>query len=248
VESRPLGALDAVLGAVARRRRLEGILRQTLEQRGYLEVAVPLLQPTDGGADWAAAYRVLDQDGRVMDLRPDVTGPVARLCAAGDAHGPRPRRLYYQATIFRRIPGEGPREIAQAGAERIGGAGGADGRITGDAEVLQLVAECLRRAGAERHLLAVGNAAYVRERLASAGMDAAAAEEALRARDFVGLAATDSGGAGIAAEFSWRGDIAAALDGGIRPAPGHDGGRAGAGGVGGTGAAAARILLHRYGL
>jgi len=217
MEARPLGALDAVLAAVARRRRLEGALRRVLERSGYLEVTVPLLQPAEGTADWGAGYRVLDQDGRVMDLRPDVTGPVARLCAAGDPDGPRPRRLYYQATIFRRVPGEGPREITQAGAERIGGAGDAADRTAADAEVLDLAAECLRESGADRFLLALGNAAYVRERLQSAGLHPEAAEAALRARDHVGLAAAvGPAGAAVAAELRWRGDVRAALAGGIR--------------------------------
>jgi len=212
-----VGALDAVLAAVARRRRLEAALRQVLEGRGYAEVAVPLLQPAEVGADWGTAYRVLDQDGTILDLRPDVTGPVARLCAKGDAGGPRPRRLYYQATIFRRVAGEGPREIVQAGAERIGGASGAQARVAADAEVLALVAECLRQAGAEHFLLVLGNAAYVQERLRLAGVDPVVAMAALRARDYVGLAVAVGGiGSAAAGELGWRGGIAAALAGGIR--------------------------------
>ena len=112
-------ALQAILRAVAERRRLEGALRAALEGGGYREVAVPLLQPADAGADWGAAYRVLDQEGALLALRPDMTGPVARLCASGDVAGPRPRRLFYVATLFRRGP-DGPLEIVQAGAERIG--------------------------------------------------------------------------------------------------------------------------------
>ncbi len=213
--SAQMGALEAVLAAVARRRRLEGAFRRVLEGAGYQEIAVPLLQPADATADWEAAYRVLDAEGRVMDLRPDVTGPVAHLCAAGDAGGPRPRRLYYQAAIFRRVPGEGPREIAQAGAERIGGAGGPEERVAADLEVLGLAASSLRAAGAERLLLAVGHAGYVHERLlAVAGAPSAAALAALRARDYVGLAAVV--GDAAAAELSWRGPAAEALQAAVR--------------------------------
>lgn len=161
MESRAVGALDAVLAAVARRRRLQADLREVLEGHGYAEIAVPLLQAADDGSDWGAAYRVLDQDGAVMDLRPDITGPVARLCAVGDAGGPRPRRLYYQASIFRRTLGEGPREIAQAGAERIGGGQAPEERTAADAEVLALAAECLRCAGADRFLLVQIGRAHV---------------------------------------------------------------------------------------
>ncbi len=206
------GALDAVLAALARRRDLEGRLGAVLRLRGYSEVAVPLLQPPAGDADWAPAYRVLDRDGSLLELRPDVTGPVARLCALGDAGGPRPRRLYYQASIFRQMPGAGPREIAQAGAERIGGAADEAGRVAADAEVLALVAECLEAAGAERFLLALGHSAYVDERLEALGAPLAAARAALQRRDLVALGylAPSAG-----PELAWRGSLAEALTDGL---------------------------------
>lgn len=204
------GALAAVLGAVARRRRLETALRGALEAGGYLEVAVPLLQPSEGGADWEAAYRVLDPEGAVLDLRPDVTGPVARLCAVGDAGGPRPRRLWYLAAIFRRVAGEASREILQAGAERIGGTSGPGE----DAELLALAAQCLSAVGAERWLLAIGHVGYARELLEAAGVPVDPALEALRRRDLVGLA--EVAGIPVAEELGWRGSPAQALSGGLR--------------------------------
>ncbi len=215
-EGHASGALEAVLAAVARRRRLQAALSRVLEERGYAEIAVPLLQPAVQGeatGEWGPAYRVLDQDGEVLELRPDVTGPVARLCAKGDAAGPRPRRLYYQASIFRRLPGGRPREIAQAGAERIGGGDSVAERAEADAEMLTLAAECLREAGARGFLLVLGNAAYVRERLQGCGAAVAPAEAALRARDRVGLAAVVD--AAVAEGFAWRGGLGAALAGGL---------------------------------
>ncbi len=202
------GALDAVLATVARRRRLAESLRAVVEARGYAEVAVPLLQPAEGGGDWGGAYRVLDQDGSVLALRQDITGPVARLCASGDGGGPRPRRLHYQATIVRRLPGEGPREILQAGAERIGAAAGETGGGA-DFEVLDLVASCLQAAGAQDFRLAIGNVAYVRERLAQGGVPEGPALDALRARDYVALAAAVP--PRLLAELRWRGPLAQAL-------------------------------------
>lgn len=204
---RAAGALDAVLAASARRRRLEAALRGVLEGAGYHEVAVPLLQPAAPGDGWEAAYRVLDADGVIMDLRPDVTGPVARLCALGDAGGPRPRRLWYQAAIFRRVPGQGPREVLQAGAERIGGDGGPEA----DAELLGLVARCLEAARAGGWLLALGDPGYARACAAASGTDPEAVLSALRRRDFAALE-----GLPCAAELRFRGDPSAARAGGLR--------------------------------
>jgi ATP phosphoribosyltransferase regulatory subunit len=209
----PAGALEAVLASVARRRRLEGALRSALEGAGYREVAVPLLQPAETGADWEPAYRVLDQDGAVLSLRPDVTGPVARLCAVGDAGGPRPRRLWYQATIFRRVAGQ-PREISQAGAERIGGPSDPEARVAADLEILGLVADCLRAAGARRWLVALGHVGYARERLRAAGAPEEAVLEALRRRDLA--EAAERAGSEAAAELGWQGSVGQALSGAVR--------------------------------
>jgi ATP phosphoribosyltransferase regulatory subunit len=206
------GALDAVLTALARRRQLERRLGDALVAQGYQEVSVPLLQPVDASGDWNGGYRVLDRDGAVQELRPDLTGPVARLCAVGDSGGPRPRRLYYQATIFRHAAGEGVREIAQAGAERIGGEGDAAGRVQADAELLGVLAACLRAAGAQDFLLALGHSAYLDERVGAADGRVEAARAALRRRDLAGLGAV-AGGA--AAELGWRGGIGEALAGGV---------------------------------
>jgi ATP phosphoribosyltransferase regulatory subunit len=195
------GALEAVLRQVAERRRLEAALRETLLRHGYLEVEVPLLQPAEADGDWGASYRVLDQDGALLELRPDVTLPVARLCAAGDRGGPRPRRLSYLATLFRRGP-DGPREILQAGAERIGaGPDEGPGREAADAEVLALCAACLEAAGFAEYLLVVGHAGYVRELLAGHPR-ADAVQEALRVRDRCAARAL-----GASADLLWRGTL-----------------------------------------
>ncbi len=206
--ARASGALDAVLATVARRRRLAEALRVVVEARGYGEVAVPLLQPAEGSGDWGGAYRVLDQDGSVLALRQDITGPVARLCASGDGGGPRPRRLHYQATIVRRLPGEGAREILQAGVERIGAAA-QEPAGEGDFEMLDLTASCLQAAGAQRFLLAVGNVSYVREMLDEGGVPAEPAMAALRARDYVALSALVP--SRLLAELSFRGPLPQAL-------------------------------------
>ncbi len=176
------GALDAVIQRTRRARDLEWALRHAMMALAYEEIAVPLLEADDGGGDWGAAYRVLDGQGAVLALRPDMTAPVARLCALGDRGGPRPRRLCYIGNLFRRAADGTPRELWQAGAERIGP--GPDG----DVEVLSLAIHCLERAGITRFRLAVGHVGYLQEFLREGGCRAAtveAAEAALRRRDFV---------------------------------------------------------------
>ncbi len=194
------GALDAALGHAAARRRTESLLAATFAAWGYAEVDVPLLQPADGGEDFGGAYRVIDQDGAILALRPDLTGPIARLVATEDEGGPRPRRLFYLATLFRRAAGDGPREIPQAGAELIGAAG-----PEADAEALALCLDTLATIGLGACRIAVGHMGLMQSLVDGA----AGAEAALLRRDFVALARSFRGGPPAA--LTWRGSVAAAL-------------------------------------
>jgi len=190
------GALEAALRHAAARRRTEAALAGAFGAWGYAEVDVPLLQPADGGEHWGGAYRVIDQDGAILALRPDLTGPIARLVAAEDAGGPRPRRLFYLATLFRRAMG--PREIPQAGAELIGAAG-----PEADAEVLALCLDALATVGLSACRIAVGHMAFLQSLPADA-------QAAMLRRDFVALAAAFRGDP--PASLAWRGTAAQALD------------------------------------
>lgn len=150
-------------------------------------------------------YRIIDRDGALLALRPDMTGPIARLCALGDAGGARPRRLFYLATLFRRGDGGGPRELPQAGAELIGAAG-----PLADAEALALCADLLCSAGVPRFRLAVGHVGLLRRLL---GADADAGCEALGRRDFVALAERLRSRPEVARAVTWRGSAAQVLAG-----------------------------------
>lgn len=194
------GALDAALRHAATRRRTEAALADTFSAWGYAEVDVPLLQPADGEGDFGGAYRVIDQDGAVLALRPDLTGPVARLVATGDAGGPRPRRLFYIATLFRRGAEAGPREIAQAGGELIGAAG-----PEADAEALALCLDALAAVGLSACRIAVGHVGLLKSLCDGAD----GAEAAMLRRDFVAVARSFRGE--VPAPLLWRGTAAAAL-------------------------------------
>ena len=79
-----------------------------------------------GGA--RPAYRVFDEHGSVLVLRPDMTVPIARVVATRYAHAEPPLRFCYVAHAYRGVrPQRGQsREFLQAGVELIGvpGAGG----------------------------------------------------------------------------------------------------------------------------
>lgn len=194
----PGEGLDAWLDRVARLRAAESVLREVFLERGYREVRVPALEEVEP-ARWVRsrgtpapahreqpAYRFVDHEGRVWGLRADVTPGLARMLWQGDPDGPRPRRLFYLAEVYRRVAGRpGPVPLVQAGAEVVGAPGPRE-----DAAILSLAAAALRALGLEEFRLAVGHVGFLRGLLGAAGLSAEGCDgvlAALQSRDYVGL-------------------------------------------------------------
>ena len=79
-----------------------------------------------------AAFRLFDDSGRVLVLRPDLTIPVARLVASRMADHPGPVRVSYVARAFRPPPpGRAAGGRAAPGRGRAGRPGGPGGRRRG---------------------------------------------------------------------------------------------------------------------
>lgn len=86
-------------------------------------------------------FKLLDQDGKTLVLRPDMTGPIARVAASKLHKHNHPLRAGYAASVYRAQEREGgrPAEFEQVGAELIG-----DGSTSADAEVIALAAGALK--------------------------------------------------------------------------------------------------------
>ncbi|MEA2346333.1 MAG: phosphoribosyltransferase regulatory subunit [Thermoleophilaceae bacterium] len=161
-------------------------------QAGYGEVWTPTLEyeeVLERGDQRAAGagFRMLDDHGRVLVLRFDMTIPIARLVASRFRDAPMPIRLCYFAHSYRAV-GKGQiqsREYLQAGIELVGVAG-----PDGDAEVIALTVDALSKAGLMRHKIGVGDGSLYRTLLEDSGVgeeDRAALLETLTRRDLVGL-------------------------------------------------------------
>jgi ATP phosphoribosyltransferase regulatory subunit len=126
---------------------------------GYGRVETPVVERLDifeaaAGPLEGTAFRLVDLDGRLLALRPDLTVPIARLVASRFAEQPGPFRLRYVADAFREhesLRGQA-RQFTQLGAELIGSGGPA-----ADAEIISLLVEALRASGLERFTVAVGS-------------------------------------------------------------------------------------------
>jgi ATP phosphoribosyltransferase regulatory subunit len=199
VDRIPSGTRDVLPDEMRELRAMTDRVRAVFESAGYGEVYTPALeyestfaredrQPADT-ASWAnrPAYRMFDEQGQVLVLRPDMTVPIGRLVATRYAHADPPFRFCYLAHAYRGVrPQRGQsRELLQAGVELIGAAA-----PDGTAEVLSVLCEALDAAGLETYRVGLGDASLYPELLAGFQVPAEPRERILTALaegDFVGV-------------------------------------------------------------
>ncbi len=143
----PEGTRDLLFEECLARREAEGKLSDLFVCRGYSEVmtpgiefydvfdAMPMAVPSDG------MYKLTDDKGRLLVMRPDNTMPIARLTATRLQNAALPVRLYYAQDVYHLnhgLTGRNDQQF-QAGVELIGVAG-----KRADLEVLSLAAEAVR--------------------------------------------------------------------------------------------------------
>ncbi len=160
VERIPSGTRDVLPDEMRELRAMTDRVRDVFAAAGFGEVYTPALEyeQTFARTNLAGAhpaYRVFDEHGSVLVLRPDMTIPIARLVATRYAHADPPLRFCYLAHAYRGIrPQRGQsREFLQAGVELIGLPG-----AEGTAEVLGLLCRALDAAGLESYRVGLGDA------------------------------------------------------------------------------------------
>jgi ATP phosphoribosyltransferase regulatory subunit len=190
----PPGTRDILPDEMRELRGLSNTLLQTFERFGYGEVWTPTMEYEDvlvQGDERAAgaSYRLFDENGHVLALRPDMTIPIARLVATRFASAELPLRFCYLSHAYRAVrPQRGQqREFLQAGVELIGASAPA-----GTAEVLEVLCAALDAAGLTRARIGLGDAGLFRKALEAMDVKPEAQGrvlEALEQHDFVALEA-----------------------------------------------------------
>jgi ATP phosphoribosyltransferase regulatory subunit len=157
----PSGTRDVLPDEMRELRAMTDRIRDVFEKAGYGEVATPALEyeSTFARTDMAGsrpAYRMFDEQGNVLVLRPDMTIPIARLVATRYSGSEPPLRFCYFANAYRGVrPQRGQsREFLQAGVELIGSPG-----PQGTAEALSVLCAALDAAGLETYRIGLGDAA-----------------------------------------------------------------------------------------
>ncbi len=168
----PEGARDVLPVERSELTALERSLRASFASFGYLEVRTPLIEFADemdraqeGGV--GRAFRLFDDHGRVLVLRPDLTIPVTRLVASRFADHTGPVRVSYVGARMRpALPGKAqPIEEQQAGAELVGLSGPA-----ADAEIVALLIQAVRSAGIADLHVAIGHVGLTQAVVAGLGV------------------------------------------------------------------------------
>lgn len=156
----PEGTQDLLFEACAARRLIEGRLQHLFAGRGFQEVMTPGLEFYDVFArtpqyfPQESMYKVVDNKGRLLVMRPDTTLPIARLTATKLQNYSLPIRLYYSQSVFRMgtLMNGASHEIRQMGVELLGAAEG-----KADLEILALGAQSLADCGVADYRLEVGH-------------------------------------------------------------------------------------------
>ncbi len=143
----PEGTSDLLFSECVERRAVESKICKMFARGGYNEVRTPFLEfydvfnLGDESIPMDTMYKLTDNKGRLMVLRPDNTLPIARMASTKLNNAQLPIRVYYSQTSFaisQSLRG-GSDQTAQTGIELIG----AGGRKA-DLEVITMAINSLR--------------------------------------------------------------------------------------------------------
>ena len=186
----PWGFRDILPEEAQAREEIALTVKGCFREHHYLPVETPLLEDKgsleEGGRIADTPFKLFDDDGRLLVVRPDNTLPIVRLVSTRMRAADLPLRLRYEAPVVRECQRNagGSRQFTQLGFELIG-----VGDTAGDVEIVSLVAEAVRKLALPDARIIAGSVRPFKELLAACE-DRELAAEALRcvhANDFVGL-------------------------------------------------------------
>lgn len=169
----PEGMRDILFDECAKKIEIQNVLRKIYKGRGYSEVISPTLEFYDvfnlenQPIEQERMYKLFDNQGRIMVLRPDMTTPIARIVSTKIKKMNYPLKLCYTSNIFRvneKLNGK-LSEITQSGVEIIGGS-----TIMADAEVIITSIKALQAAGIKNFKIEIGEVGFFKSVLEQTGL------------------------------------------------------------------------------
>ncbi|WP_096190218.1 ATP phosphoribosyltransferase regulatory subunit [Evansella halocellulosilytica] len=160
---KPIGMRDTLPELYELKRQVRDTISSEVARWGYSSVETPTLEYHETVGEASAIldqqlFKLLDQEGNTLVLRPDMTAPIARIVASTLKNAERPLRLTYDAPVFRSQQREGGRsaEFEQIGVELIG-----DQSNSADGEIVALMVASLEKAGLSFFQIAIGHVGFV---------------------------------------------------------------------------------------
>ena len=165
---------------MAKKQLVVNKIRDRIGLYGYEEIETPMLEFYDvfssevGTTPVKELYKLLDNEGNLLVLRPDFTPAVARCAAKYFSEEESPIRFTYSGSVFGNALSLRGRlcESTQLGAELINAP-----CVSADAEILALLIDSLLQAGLTQFQISVGNVDYFKGICKEAGGRGGASEK-----------------------------------------------------------------------
>ncbi len=162
---KPLGMRDTLPLLYAAKKKIRDKILTEIKSWGYQMLETPALEYYETIGEASAIqdqklFKLLDQQGRTLVLKPDMTAPIARVAASKLLKERIPLRLSYSTNVYRAQQREGgrPAEFEQIGVECIG-----NRSVSGDAESIALLVSSLKAAGLQEFKVTIGHIGFVQE-------------------------------------------------------------------------------------
>ena len=159
----PEGSRDILFEDCSNKIEIINTLRKLYINTGFLEVISPTLEFYDVfqgdtiSIEQEKMYKLFDNAGRILVLRPDMTMPIARITATKLKDSLYPLRICYSGNIFRKNENLNGKisEMTQSGIEIIGSE-----NPKADAEVIITAIQALIAIGVRKFQLEIGQAEF----------------------------------------------------------------------------------------
>jgi len=159
----PEGTRDLLFDECTKKIDIINTLRNFYLENGFQEVITPTLEFYDVfhldnlSIEQEKMYKLFDNNGRILVLRPDMTTPIARIAATRLKGANYPLKICYSGNIFRMNESLGGKlsEITQSGIEIIGASG-----VEADLEVIITAIKSLLSIGIKDFEIELGQADF----------------------------------------------------------------------------------------
>lgn len=184
----PEGVKDYLPQEYAIKKKIENSIQSVFEKYGCKAIDTPMFEYAQvyegvGGIESGRMHKLLDRDGSILGLRPDITPAIARIAATNEGYRYASEKgsvkFCYIGNCFRyneHYQGK-MREFTQAGVEFIGACG-----VGADTEVLEIAINSLLAAGLKDFKIDIGHVSFLQGVLEEAGINA---EDCERIRDSI---------------------------------------------------------------